>query len=733
MDLSPAPASDEAFVAVRWMAEPDGAGDGQESVYENVTAFTDAAKGGKVNAETSQFFGENPFMGIRHAPGATRETYGSLGDDGGLYLSEYWNVHASAGAVQVQVMRVFVPQADGAMALTIARDTRRENQTLRFVRPAVRAEHERVERLTARAAGATAGGKRAEGVSTGVSQSRMPRASRAAAPRRSLAVAPAAAAGTITSFSIALDDDWAFDSGLPDKIALLTLQAWANAPPEVAGAKANAEPALYFTYPDDWDFTYTGVLHDHYANAKGYALTPLGQDFGAALKAVPHAAESYVVWDPKVHDSINVALTAAGVHRAIAVTEAHIADAKAMGLRLAADLRGKYDGMSTLEVQQSAWGEYGARTNRSLAVMNGGPCCSGPVAMPAVADWGVSRNAFFMSLSTRPENADEYALAKEILSGQNNFTLLMGWHKYGVDLERTFTSLASSQTLRVEGLHSVPNLSFSNRVRLEPGFEYRNNHNVKPGQVVTPEANKTYIALVQTDSIGLGAWTKPGRGQLPYAWETPVNYVWLAPAVLEYFYNEATPNDYFIGAISGPGYMYPGAVPFDALPHVVELSAGLMKQLDMRVWETMDDSHGSTVVGTSDLTQRVAETYLNNMPDLLGMVHGYAPAFTFASGGRDGRTPLLSFDYYLDPAPPPEQAAADLQELRAINLRAGAAPYYCLVHVREWSNITRVEQVLDGLDSDFFEVVPLDTFLAMARAKPTFETHFAPPYNSTQE
>mgnify|MGYP003330395101 CR=1 FL=1 len=48
-------------------------------------------------------------------------------------------------------------------------------------------------------------------------------------------------------------------------------------------------------------------------------------------------------------------------------------------------------------------------------------------------------------------------------------------------------------------------------------------------------------------------------------------------------------------------------------------------------------------------------------------------------------------------------------------------------------NITRVEQVLDGLDSDFFEVVPLDTFLAMARAKPTFETHFAPPYNSTQE
>ena len=46
-----------------------------------------------------------------------------------------------------------------------------------------------------------------------------------------------------------------------------------------------------------------------------------------------------------------------------------------------------------------------------------------------------------------------------------------------------------------------------------------------------------------------------------------MNYLWMAPSVLEFFYSQAT-LDYFIGAISGPGYMYPRAVPADELPRV---------------------------------------------------------------------------------------------------------------------------------------------------------------------
>ena len=47
------------------------------------------------------------------------------------------------------------------------------------------------------------------------------------------------------------------------------------------------------------------------------------------------------------------------------------------------------------------------------------------------------------------------------------------------------------------------------RVPPEPGFVYKNHHNVQPGRVVTPDSRKTYLTLVQTDSIGLGAWVDP--------------------------------------------------------------------------------------------------------------------------------------------------------------------------------------------------------------------------------
>lgn len=540
------------------------------------------------------------------------------------------------------------------------------------------------------------------------------------------------------AFSMPLDDDWRFDGGLADKVLLLSLQAWANAPPSMkpvnnASARDDAEfdPVLYFDYPADWDFKYTSALHSHLVDAKGFDFEPLDpRDLAGALrKVLPHAAvSSFVVWSPKAQDSINVALTAAGVYKALVVAEDHLPLVRSLGLTQAADFRGMFDGKSTLEVQRWAWETYGTRTNRSLVVMNGGPCCSGSVAKPAIADYGISRNAFFMSLDTRPEAGEEFLLARHILSQQNNFTMLMGWHKYGVDLERTFTSLASSLTLRVEGLHSLPNLSFMSRIRTAPGFVYRNNHNVKPGQVVKPDTGKVYIALVQTDSIGLGSWVDPHRGELPYAWEVPVNYVWLAPAILEFFYGQATPNDYFIGAISGPGYMYPRAIPESALPHVVSLSAGVMSILDLRVWETMDDSHGSTVVGDTDLTEAVAHAYLDHMPDLLGMVHGYAPSFTFGMGGDPRHPkPLLSFDYYLAPDPTPEECAADLEELAAVNLQSRAGPYFCVVHVREWSGLRRVRSVLSLLDPSLFSLVPLDTFLSMASVRPTFRPHFAAP------
>ena len=137
----------------------------------------------------------------------------------------------------------------------------------------------------------------------------------------------------------------------------------------------------------------------------------------------------------------------------------------------------------------------------------------------------------------------------------------------------------------------------------------------------------------------------------------------------------------------------------------------------MNVFEVMDYSEGATVEGNTELTKEVVDAYYENMPDVIGFLNGYAPAYTFTS--KDGR-PMISYDYYLSPERTEADAAADLAELGKINkLR----PYFLLMHIRETSDVKRVKGILDRLPGEY-EVVPLDVFLKMGGEKPTFEEYF---------
>ena len=108
---------------------------------------------------------------------------------------------------------------------------------------------------------------------------------------------------------------------------------------------------------------------------------------------------------------------------------------------------------------------------------------------------------------------------------------------------------------------------------------------------------QVYIMLAQTDGLGLGAWNKPGdassaivcvcvcvcvcllwvgkgrknaemcvhicvwlysitspgRNMTAYSWEVTLPDLEIQPALLQMFYEQASPNDYFLGALSGPG------------------------------------------------------------------------------------------------------------------------------------------------------------------------------------
>ncbi len=507
-----------------------------------------------------------------------------------------------------------------------------------------------------------------------------------------------------------LEGNWRVSGDLPRKALLISLQGLAN----------RGAPRLYFIYPPDWTYTFTEPVYRYYRDRHNIRFSEISST-REALGRFAGQADGYVVWDPEVRTSLIVAFTAAGLKNAVVVTEGQIPMAREAGLEEAGDFRGQFSGWSDHEIYRWAWEKYRDEVSKDFIVWMGGK--GGAQMEPGIADFGIYHGAFFTDLSANPRDSLELGLADRILDQMNPGGMVMGWHAYGKDTEGQHVTLLSRHALRMEGLNTLPNTSFNTQIPTTPGYEFENNHNVPPDTAIADTAiadttiepeDKVYIALVQTDGLGIGAWLEEGRGTLPYAWEVTMNWQWLSPALLQYFYEQATPNDYFIGSLSGPGYMYPKAVPPGKLPGLVDEAEALMEKLDLRVFEIMDYSEGTRQWGTLDLTREVADVYYEEMPGAIGFINGYGPAGTFdLRGGR----PLVSYDYYLGEDRPRKEVVSDLRELARLNAER---PYFLLMHVRQRSTVEEVRRTLGRLGPGF-ETVPLDVFLKMAAAEPTFE------------
>lgn len=502
------------------------------------------------------------------------------------------------------------------------------------------------------------------------------------------------------------DGDWRVAGGLPEKVLLLSLQGLAN----------RAAPQLYVIHPKDYQWEITEPLFHFYERKHNVQFTDV-KSADEALTRFGSAAKGYVVWDKSVSAAMNVAFTIAGLEDAVVVAEELIPLAERHGLKKIDDLRGRYTGQTDAQIYQDAYNRYWARCTKDAVMLMGGH--SGAIRMPGMADWGVRQKMFFHDLSANPVHAAELALEQRIFSELYAGATVFGWHSYGKDTEEQHTTLLSGYGLKMEGLHNLPNLSFNCQFGFTPGFKFTNNHHIARDAKPVAE-QKVYLAFVQSDSIGIGVWTKPGRGKLPFAWQVTMNWTKFSPAALEYFHESATPNDYFIGGLSGPGYMYPNHIPADKFPGLMREANQLMGLLDERILEIMDNSAADGNLGNADLTKETVDRYYAAFPDVLGFVNGYGPART--RDLRDSR-PMISYDYYIDPRRPREEVAADLGELIALNTKR---PYFLLVHVRESNDVNSLVEIVKRLDGPV-EVVPLDVFLKLAASNKTYTTRYQDP------
>ncbi len=511
-----------------------------------------------------------------------------------------------------------------------------------------------------------------------------------------------------TATIVPLSENWRLDGDVPVHALLISLQGLAN----------RDAARLYLEYPKNWQWEIVHPLEGFLEKRHGIKFDRLAtDDADAALARFARYAKGVVVWDQAVRSSLIVAFTVAGLEDAVVVNADQLPLAQKHGLKILTDLRGQFTGQPDHVIYQWAYDRYYARCSRDYYVVMGGH--AGAEMQPAIADFGIRQRAFFTDLSANPKHPEELALLRRILGGQNPASIVLGWHSYGKDTEGQHTTLVGNYGLEMEGLHNLPNVSFTCQIPLTPDFKFTNNHSVAPAATLAA-GKKVYVCAAATDSMGIGAWTKPGRGKIPYTWQVLMNWSWLNPPALQFFYEDKTPNDYFIGGLSGPGYMYPKSVPADKFPALMAEARTLMARLDLRALEIMDYSEGNRHVGNTDLPRDLVDRYYEQFPGVLGFINGYGSARTFDL--RDTR-PFLSYDYYLDVARPTEEAVADLDELIQLNPQR---PYFLLMHVRESNTIEKVAAILGSL-SEPVEVVPLDKFLKLAAGAKTYRTHFQQP------
>lgn len=507
---------------------------------------------------------------------------------------------------------------------------------------------------------------------------------------------------------ITVSDNWRFDGDLPTHATLISLQGLAN----------RNGPQIYLEYPADWQWEIAGPLIGYLEERHGihWQRNPSG-DLDSALAQFGSSAKGLVVWDKGIRASLIVAYTISGVEDLLVVNEDQLELAARHGLKPVVDLRGKFTDQDDADIYQWAYDKYYERCSRDFYVVLGGHW--GAVMQPAIADFGVQQKAFFSDLSANPKHPEELALLNRVLAGQNPASIVLGWHSYGKDTEGQHTTLVGNYGLKMEGLHNLPNVSFTSQIPLTPDFKFTNSHSVEPDEKLVAE-DKVYVAAIATDSMGIGAWTKPGRGKIPYGWQVLMNWSWMNPPALQFFYEDKTPNDYFIAGLSGPGYMYPKSIPADKFPALMADARDLMSTLDLRIMEIMDYSEGNRHVGNTDLPKDLVDRYYREFPDVLGFINGYGSARTFDLRGDQ---PFLSYDYYLGVDRPTEEAAADLEELLRLNPQR---PYFLLIHVRERTTIEQVSNILDNL-SDEVEVVPLDKYMKLAASRKTYGTRYQEP------
>jgi hypothetical protein len=327
-------------------------------------------------------------------------------------------------------------------------------------------------------------------------------------------------------------------------------------------------------------------------------------------------ATGVVIVDPAIEETYNIATNLAGQENLLIVTPSTLG---AIALPVRHDLRGRYRdeaeaNADNFALYRSANHEMAFKTipwsardflfkaperGRDLVIQRRYWSFTKPVNDPDLVRFYTEELGEVRTLfgSTLDENLDVYRASEA------------GKMWLGMDLQLQY------------------NLSFFVRLPGDPNYVY-----AQPPSPVRPTAREPGSAEIQVAFLMTEGdnpffvlnqmrvnWANRQRGQIPIGWTIPPRMHDLMPAVLQYYYQTATPNDYFVAGASGIGYYHLNPMDFARYPELLQQETPrLLRQLDLQIIRNFGDWLG-VQMSFADRLSTTAAAY----PELLGWVEGH--------------------------------------------------------------------------------------------------------------
>lgn len=264
-----------------------------------------------------------------------------------------------------------------------------------------------------------------------------------------------------------------------------------------------------------------------------------------------------VVTDPTRPASVNVATMIAGIDDLLVATPSL---AKELGLPVKEDLRGRW----TTDAQAYQWAFDHLWPQLNHEVIS----CTYPQQMP-LRDYLVENRIFIFWIAGPIDGARpganptaEMHLMEQLLAKMPADAPVISYPYAGQDVgvgEGPGVTLFAEFGRYLVGSTDCSNLSVHSGIRL-PNFHQR--HPAPPKL----DPSKVYVSWIISDGDNLPVlsvfnfpvlWKSLVRGTMPIGWSISPSSWLLMPDIANYYYQTATPDDQFVGAVSGIGYTYP--------------------------------------------------------------------------------------------------------------------------------------------------------------------------------